>query len=113
MNSPLHLKVNNDLLLAVFSLEGPLAGLQGSLGNPDNPNWQVSNYSPIVEPFSFLDRLQNTWYRAMFLASLKIYANEAQKHWEAITGHHIQNLLYFEQRVRIDVNLLLAFCVHR
>ena len=59
--------------IIVFSPEGPLAGLLGNLGNPDNPSWQISNYSPLVEPMSFFERIYNVWNRILLLGFQKLH----------------------------------------
>ena len=61
--------------LIVFSLEGPLVGLYGHMGNPDNPSWQVSNYAPLVEPFSFSDRLYNFFSKFLLLGYQRLHLN--------------------------------------
>ena len=61
--------------IIVFGLEGPQVGLMGNMGNPDNPSWQISNYSPFVEPMTFLQRLQNVLNRFLLIGFHKWHMN--------------------------------------
>lgn len=89
-----------DCPVIVFSPEGPMAGLLGNLGNPDNPTWQVSNYSPLVEPMTFLERIFNVWNRLLFRSFQSFYINLIRKELEKKFSVEIPDLMDMERKVR-------------
>ena len=97
--------------LVVFSLEGPMVGLQGSMGNPDNPNWQVSNYAPLVEPLSMSDRVFNAWNRIVVLGYQRIQQHVIQQELFKMYGTNIPYLWDLEKKVNILLFLLKFFCI--
>ena len=86
--------------IIVFSPEGPLAGLLGNMGNPDNPSWQISNYSPLVEPMSFFQRLYNVWNRILLLGFQRLHFILLQRELAARFQSEIPDLEVMERNVR-------------
>ena len=88
--------------IIVFSPEGPLAGLLGNMGNPDNPSWQISNYSPLVEPMSFFQRLYNVWNRILLLGFQRIHFMRFQRELAGKFKSEIPEVRFMERNVRIS-----------
>lgn len=87
--------------IIVFSPEGPLAGLLGNMGNPDNPSWQISNYSPFVEPMSFFQRLYNVWNRILLLGFQRLHFMLLKRELTAKFKSEIPDLGYMERNVSL------------
>ena len=86
--------------IIIFSPEGPLAGLLGNMGNPDNPSWQISNYSPLVEPMSFFQRLYNVWNRILLLGFQRLHFILLQRELAARFQSEIPDLEVMERNVK-------------
>ena len=94
-----------DVPVIVFSLEGPVVGLYGHMGNPDNPSWQVSNYAPLVEPLSFSDRVYNFFNKYLILEFQRYHLSVFRRHLEKRYNTCVPDLQELEAEVEIRLCL--------
>ena len=71
------------------------------MGNPDNPNWQVSNYAPLIEPFSLADRIFNAWNRMVVLGYQRVQQYVIQQQLFKRYGNDIPYLWDLEPNVSL------------